>query len=149
MKKCSGGGVMPSDPYLISIGNNVIVAAGVEFITHDIFYHMFNNNSDYSSIEKFYPYFDKICIEDNVCIGGFSRIMPGVTIHSNSIIAGGSVVTKDVPHGCIVGGNPAKIIGKTNELVNKRLNSMTHFTISDDMETIVKHFWNDEKSDSQ
>ena len=140
---------MPSDPYLISIGNNVIVAAGVEFITHDIFYHMFNNNSDYSSIEKFYPYFDKICIEDNVCIGGFSRIMPGVTIHSNSIIAGGSVVTKDVPHGCIVGGNPAKIIGKTNELVNKRLNSMTHFTISDDMETIVKHFWNDEKSDSQ
>ena len=32
------GGV-PSDPYLISIGNNVIIAVSVEFVTHDIFYH--------------------------------------------------------------------------------------------------------------
>lgn len=35
------GGV-PSDPYLISIGNNVIIAVSVEFVTHDIFYHALN-----------------------------------------------------------------------------------------------------------
>lgn len=69
------GGV-PSDPYLISIGNNVIVAVSVEFVTHDIFYHALNQT--YSELGRFYPHFDTITIEDNVCIGGFSKIMPGV-----------------------------------------------------------------------
>ena len=35
-------GGIPSDPYLISIGNNVIIAVSVEFVTHDIFYHALN-----------------------------------------------------------------------------------------------------------
>ena len=60
------GGV-PSDPYLISIGNNVIIAVSVEFVTHDIFYHALNQT--YSDLGKFYPHFDTITIEDNVCIG--------------------------------------------------------------------------------
>ena len=71
------GGV-PSDPYLISIGNNVIIAVSVEFVTHDIFYHALNQT--YSDLGEFYPHFDTITIEDNVCIGGFSKIMPGVVI---------------------------------------------------------------------
>lgn len=71
------GGV-PSDPYLISIGNNVIIATSVEFVTHDIFYHALNQT--YKDLGKFYPYFDTITVEDNVCIGGFSKIMPGVVI---------------------------------------------------------------------
>ena len=41
------GDVIPPDPFLISIGNNVTVASGVEFITHDIFYHVFNNVEKY------------------------------------------------------------------------------------------------------
>ena len=36
--------------------------------------------------------------------------MPGVTIGDQVIVGAGSVVTKDVPSGSIVGGNPAKII---------------------------------------
>lgn len=42
--------------------------------------------------------------------------MPGVVIGEGAIVAGGSVVTKDVPKGAIVGGNPAKVIGWTAEL---------------------------------
>jgi len=34
-----------------------------------------------------------------------------VKIGPNAIVAAGSVVTKDVPEGCVVGGNPAKVIG--------------------------------------
>lgn len=49
-------------------------------------------------------------IEDNVWIGDKASIMPGVTIGRGSIVAANSVVTKDVPPYCIVGGNPAKII---------------------------------------
>ncbi|WP_237417404.1 acyltransferase [Halobacillus litoralis] len=52
-----------------------------------------------------------IKIEDNAFIGVRSLIMPGVTIGKNSIVAGGSVVTKSVPPNTIVGGIQAKKIG--------------------------------------
>jgi serine acetyltransferase len=48
-------------------------------------------------------------------------IMPGIQIGNDCIIAAGAIVTKNVPDGMIVGGNPAKIIGKTENLMNKRL----------------------------
>jgi len=51
-----------------------------------------------------------VAIGDNVWIGTHSLILPGVEIGNNSIIASGSVVTKSVASGVVVGGNPAKII---------------------------------------
>ena len=38
-------------------------------------------------------------------------LLPGVTIGSNAFVGAGSVVTKDVPAGAIVAGNPARIVG--------------------------------------
>lgn len=138
------GGV-PSDPYLISIGNNVIIAVSVEFITHDIFYHAFNQT--YGDMGKFYPHFDTITIEDNVCIGGFSKIMPGVTIGKGAIVAGGSVVTKDVPEDVIVGGNPAKIIGSVEELAKRRIaENRPLFTINNNIDDVENYYWNILKS---
>ena len=43
-------------------------------------------------------------------IGCGSIILPNVTIGDHTIIAAGSVVTKDVPANCIVAGNPAKVV---------------------------------------
>jgi maltose O-acetyltransferase len=51
-----------------------------------------------------------ITIGNNVWIGGSCVILAGVTIDDNSIVAAGSVVTKDVPANTIVAGNPAKIL---------------------------------------
>ncbi|DAZ95701.1 TPA: hypothetical protein N0F65_007107 [Lagenidium giganteum] len=51
-----------------------------------------------------------IVIEDNVWIGGNAIIQPGVRIGTGSIVAAGSVVTKDVPPMTIYGGNPARLI---------------------------------------
>lgn len=55
-----------------------------------------------------------VVIEDDVWIGFNSTILKGVTLGKGSIIAAASVVTKDVPPGSIVAGNPAKIIRKVN-----------------------------------
>lgn len=51
-----------------------------------------------------------IDIGENVWVGENSRIQKGVVVGDNSIIAANSVVTKNVPSNCIVGGNPAKIL---------------------------------------
>ena len=53
-------------------------------------------------------------------IGTRAIIMYDVSIGDNSVIAAGSVVTKDVPPYSVVGGNPARIIGNTNDLFSKR-----------------------------
>lgn len=52
----------------------------------------------------------KVEIGENCWIGARSIICPGVKIEDGAIVAMGSVVTKSVPKGAIVGGNPAKII---------------------------------------
>lgn len=107
---------LPNEPRLIKIHNNVKIAADVTFYTHDII------NSVFSGIDKEHYQTHGECVEilDNVFVGGHSIIIGGVTIGPNSIVAAGSVVTKDIPSGVIVGGNPARIIGKFDELYAKR-----------------------------
>ena len=51
-----------------------------------------------------------IVIERNVWIAAGATIIGGVTIGKNSVVAAGSVVTKDVPANTLAGGNPARII---------------------------------------
>lgn len=102
---------------LISIGNNVWMASGVEFITHDVVHYMLNGLQDGTI------YQEKIgCIEigNNVFIGSGCKIMYDTKIGDNVVIAAGSIVTKDVPSGSIVGGVPAKVITDFNEFKEKR-----------------------------
>ena len=51
-----------------------------------------------------------IVIERNVWIAAGATILGGVTVGENSVIAAGSVVTRDVPPNTLVGGNPARVI---------------------------------------
>ena len=51
-----------------------------------------------------------IVVEDNVWIGRGCIVLPGVTIGSGSVIAAGSVVTRDIPANVLAGGVPAKVI---------------------------------------
>ena len=89
-------------PELISIGNNVMISNNAKLLTHDSSFHCVNptNKIKYS----------KIIIEDNAFIGAGAIILPGVKVGKGSIVAAGSVVTKSVEKGTIVGGNPAKLL---------------------------------------
>jgi putative colanic acid biosynthesis acetyltransferase WcaF len=53
-----------------------------------------------------------IVVHNGAWVGASALLLAGVEIHANAVVAGGSVVTKDVAAGQIVGGNPARPIGK-------------------------------------
>lgn len=65
---------------------------------------------DYHKLESDYEITKPVTIGNNVWIGCNVIILKGVNIGDGAVIAAGSVVTKDVPAGALVGGNPAKII---------------------------------------
>lgn len=93
----------------ISIGKNCLIAANCQIIDgngHDISFENPENRINTKGSAK------EVIIEDNVWIGANTIILPGVKIGYGSVVSALSVITKDVPPLCIVGGNPAKIIKK-------------------------------------
>ncbi len=56
-----------------------------------------------------------VLVGQNVWIAAGAAVLKGVTIGNDSVVAFGSVVVKDVPPGTIVGGNPAREIGRVPE----------------------------------
>ena len=55
-----------------------------------------------------------IVIKDETWLGANVFVAAGVTIGIHCVVAGGSVVLKDVPDYCVVAGNPARVIKKYN-----------------------------------
>lgn len=108
--------ILPAEPFLVCLHNNIVIAAGVRLITHSVANIIFNNEEN---TKEYVCKYGKIEIHDNVYIGANAIINLGVTIGKNSIVAAGAVVTKDVPEGSIVAGVPAKVIGSYEELKNK------------------------------
>lgn len=60
-----------------------------------------------------------IAIERNVWIAAGVTIIGGVRVGENSVVAAGSVVTRDVPANTLVGGNPARVIRPIREDVER------------------------------
>ena len=86
----------------VSLGTGVVISQDSYICTasHDV------SSPTMSLVTK------PIVIEDNVWVAARSIILPGVTLHTASVVGAGSVVTKDVDAWTVVGGNPAKIIKK-------------------------------------
>lgn len=65
----------------------------------------------------------RIVIERNVWIAAGATIVGGVTVGENSVVAAGSVVTKDVPPNSLVGGNPARFIRRVDGSISEKMHS--------------------------
>lgn len=107
------------EPYLITIGSNCQITKDVHFHTH----------GGGNAIRLFVPDFDvfgRIEVQDWCYIGCNSQIMPGVTIGKGSIVAAGAIVTQSVPPYSVVGGNPARIIGSTQEYMTRNTKYNLH-----------------------
>lgn len=89
----------------VTIGNHVNLAQG---ITVTALNHNFSDAE--KRIDEQGVNTTPVVIGDDIWIGANAVILPGVTIGSHSVVAAGSVVTKDVPPHSLVAGVPAKII---------------------------------------
>lgn len=118
-----------SEPFLVTLHDNVFISIGAQFICHDGGVLPFRR--DFPSLDIAAP----IVVKSNCFIGAGALIMRGVTIGENCIVAANAVVTKDVPDGSVVGGNPARVIKATqNYLDDARKKSLE-----------IGHLYGDEK----
>lgn len=105
-----------TEPWLITIGDNVSITSDVQFLTHDGG-TLVTKNIDKSV--KDFVICGNIVVGDNVYIGIRTIVLPGVTIGSNCIIGCGSIVTKDIPDNSVACGVPCKVISSTEKYISK------------------------------
>ncbi|HDS1737806.1 MULTISPECIES: sugar O-acetyltransferase [Pseudomonas] len=86
----------------VHIGADCQIAPSVQIYTAD---HPLDPTVRRTGLESGRP----VNIGNNVWIGGGAIILPGVSIGDDAVVGAGSVVTRDVPAGAVVVGNPARV----------------------------------------
>lgn len=92
----------------VTFGDDVFIAPNCGFYTAG---HPLDAGQRKQGLEYAYP----ITIGNGVWIGAHVCVMPGVTIGDNTVIGGGSVVTKDIPANVVAVGNPCRVIRAITE----------------------------------
>lgn len=109
--------LVPLYPELIKLHNNIMVSAGVRFITHDASFVVLNRLGKGRFPEEVG------CIEvmDNVYIGYNVTVMPNVRIGENVIVGAGALVSKDLEANGVYAGIPAKKICSFEDYVSRHM----------------------------
>jgi acetyltransferase-like isoleucine patch superfamily enzyme len=97
----------------VTIEDNVFIGHGVMFI-NDIYPRATANGQLQTEADW---KVGRTIVKNGASIGTGATILANVTIGENAIVGAGSVVTKDVPANCIVGGNPARMFRKIESAV--------------------------------
>lgn len=87
----------------ITIEDDVFIGPGVQLITE--------NHPEQPEL-RHNVYAKPIVLGKGAWIGAGAIVLPGISVGKNSIVAAGSIVTKDVPDDTIVAGNPARVLRK-------------------------------------
>lgn len=96
--------------WLIRIGDDVTLGPNVTLLAHDA------STKRALGVVRL----GKLNIGHRVFIGAGSIVLPGVSIGDDVIIGAGSVVTRDIPQGSLAAGNPASVIGKTSDYLDRQ-----------------------------
>lgn len=131
-------GMFSTEPWLITIGNNVFITNGCQFITHDGGTLILRK--EVPDLELTAP----ISVGNDVYIGLNCTILPGVRIGNRCIIGAGSVVTKDIPDNSVAAGVPARVIKSVDEYLEKAKKNSLHFghLNSKEKEKSLKKYFN-------
>jgi len=103
-----------SEPYLVSIGNNVTISHKVDFITHD---------GGLRVARAKYPnayLYERIQVADHCFLGAHCILLPGAKVGSGSVIGSGSIVTGEIPPGVVAIGAPAKPVKSVEEYIQAK-----------------------------
>jgi acetyltransferase-like isoleucine patch superfamily enzyme len=95
-------------PEKISVGRNTVIGYNTTILAHEYLIKEYRLGI--------------VEIGSEVMIGANSTILPGITIGDGAIVSAGTLVHKDVPPGCFVGGNPMRVIYTKEELDVRRAN---------------------------
>lgn len=106
-------------PWLISVGNNVCISSDVKILAHD-------TSTEYTNG---YTKIGMVKIGDDVYLGHGVTVLCGVKIGDRAIVGAGSVVTSDIPEGCVYAGNPARFICTVSEFQKKQEKRMCQVTV--------------------
>lgn len=104
-----------SEPYLITLEDEVRISGGVKFFTHDGATWAFRDQKEYRDVVKF----GTISVGERTFIGNGAIIMPGVKIGKRCVVGAGAVVTHDIPDESVVAGVPARVISNIWEYAEK------------------------------
>jgi acetyltransferase-like isoleucine patch superfamily enzyme len=102
----------------VIVGDRVTIKCGVQLwdgvrLEDDVFVgpNATFTNDKYPRSGVYPEQFLSTVVRRHASIGANATLLPGITVGERSIIGAGAVVTRDVPEGVIVMGNPAKIVG--------------------------------------
>lgn len=100
----------------VVVGDRVTLKSGVQLwdgvrLEDDVFVgpNVTFTNDDFPRSKQYKPVLPTT-IRKGASIGANSTILPGITIGAGAMVGAGSVVTKDVPAGALVRGNPARFV---------------------------------------
>jgi maltose O-acetyltransferase len=101
----------PGFLWLISIGDETTLGPNVTLLAHD----------GAPKLRTGFSAVGRVDVGARVFIGANATVLPGTTIGDDAIVGAGSVVRTDVPAGAVVLGNPAQVIGSTDEHTRRHL----------------------------
>lgn len=107
----------------VVVGDRVTVKSGVQLwdgitLEDDVFVgpNATFTNDPFPRSKRIPPNgFSRTVVKRGASIGGNATILPGLTIGENAMVGAGAVVTRDVPPGAVVAGNPARVIERDTE----------------------------------